>query len=123
MFAGCATLQPGADPLVVRTEQTQAVAKGAFDMVLRIDHSNREFWKTNQPAFHGFCEWLRTPQMILDGTNYSRAATMLINLDRVKLSYKANRGESNTLATALAVVEATVNESHHWILTTTTAKP
>jgi len=59
-LAACATLNPGADPLVVRTEQVQAGADATVDFVLNIDQSNRGFWLTNAPAFHNFCEYLRT---------------------------------------------------------------
>src|SRR6185312_16847534 len=38
-LTGCAPLQPGADPIVVRTEQTETVAKGTFDDLLGIDNA------------------------------------------------------------------------------------
>lgn len=113
--AGCAGLAPGADALVVRTEQAQTIARGTFDLVLQVDHSRRDFFRAQAPEFHGFCEWLRAPQLMVGTNQLSRAATMLWNLDQVKVGYKANRGSSNAVIAALGTVEAALGQAQGWI--------
>lgn len=112
---GCATLQPGSDPFVVRVEQTQTAANATFDFILRIDNSDRGFWRTNAPSFHSLCEWLRTPQLY--GSNsLPRAVVMQLNVDDLRLAYKASRstGSSNALYSALAVLQAALSQSASW---------
>lgn len=112
---GCATLQPGADPFVVRVEQTQSAANATFDFILRIDNSDRGFWRTNAPSFHSMCEWLRTPQLY--GSNaLPRAVVMQLNVDDLRLAYKASRstGSSNALYSAFAVLQTALSQSVSW---------
>lgn len=121
---GCASLNPGADPLVVRVEQGQAGANATFDFVLREDNANREFWKTNALAFHQFCEWLRTPQTYMGTTNMPRVVVMQLNVDDLKTAYKnsKNTGSSNALWSAFSVFSAALGQAASWqsIVTTTT---
>ena len=122
LFISCATLNPGADPFVVRVEQAQTGASATFDFLLHLDHANRSFWKTNAPEFHKFAEWLRTPQPY--GTNtFARAVVIQLNLSDLKLEYKAAKtaGNSNALYTALAVLKAAMAQCNSWsnILTST----
>lgn len=115
LIVGCATLNPGADPLVVRTEQTLSAARYTFDFVLNVDNLNRSFWITNAPALHNFCEWLRTPQTY--GTNtVARCVVMQLNVDDLKLAYKAskNTGSSNALWSAWSVLNAAVDQTVSW---------
>ena len=116
LLAGCATLNPGADPLVVRVEQTLTTANATFDMVLHVDQADRGFWRTNAPAFHGFCEWLRTPVSTYADGNQPRAVAMQLNLDGLKNDYKANKtvAGSNTLYRALLTLNAAVSQSSSW---------
>ena len=122
---GCATLQPGADALVVRTEQSLSLGKPTFDLVLKNDNANRPFWMTNAPAYHQFCEWLRQPQPVtggtLNGQKLPRATAMLYGLDMVKLDYKAAKtaGNSNALFTALGTFNGALNQASGWILVVT----
>lgn len=112
---GCATISPGADPFVVRVEQTQTAAAATFDMILHIDQADRGFWRTNAPGFHQFCEWLRTPQLY--GTNsVSRAVLMQVNVDDLKLAYKAGKttGSSNALQSAWSVLTTAISQSTSW---------
>lgn len=123
LLIGCATLNPSADPLVVRVEQAEASANATFDFVLHTDQANRDFWKTNAPGFHSFCEWLRTPQTY--GTNtVPRAVAIQLNVDDLKLTYKAakNGPNSNALYTAWTVLNAAIVQSTSWsnIITTPT---
>lgn len=115
ILIGCAHLTPGADPLVVRVEQTQSGAMGTFDLVLHEDQANRSFWATNAPAFHSFCEWLRTPQKY-NGSNVARCVAIQFNVDDLKLAYKAGKttGNSNALYTAFTVLSAAVGQASSW---------
>jgi len=112
--SGCAQLRPGQDPLVVRAEQVEATAKATFDLVLNIDHSDRGFWRTNAPAFHSFCEWLRQPQIVWVTNVLPRASAMIANLDNVKQDYVWARQGSNVLITALVVLQSASTEAGGW---------
>ena len=115
LYTGCASLNPGADPLVVRTEQTLTGASSTFDFVLGFDNANRGFWKTNAPAFHNFCEWLRTPQAF--GTNVvPRCVAMELNVDDLKLAYQSSKstGNSNALYLAWSVLDSAIGQTLSW---------
>ena len=112
-FLGCASLAPGADPIVVRTEQAETTAKSTFDLVLNVDQADRGFWRTNAPAFHGFCEWLRVPTPA--GTNIlPRCSAMIWSADMVKQSYKAGAASSNTLYTVVVTLESAITQACAW---------
>jgi hypothetical protein len=114
-FMGCAHLAPGADPVVVRVEQTETIAKTTFDQVLSIDNSQRAFYATNAPGFHNFCEWLRQPQTA-EGTNtLPRCTAMLVSLDDVKLDYKAAHVSSNAVFTVLQTVTGAMAQANEWL--------
>lgn len=123
IVVGCATLNPGADPLVVRVEQVETSASATFDMVLRVDNAQRGFWITNAPAFHNFCEWLRT-QTPYSTNTVARCVAMQLNVDDLKLAYKSAKttGNSNALYTAFGVLTAAVGQASAWetIVTTPT---
>ena len=113
--SGCAALQKGSDPLVVRAEQTQSIAYSAFETAMLVDNANRTFWKTNTPAFHLWCENMREP-IVFNGTNiFPRGIAILKTLDDVKLSYKAGYSGTNALMTALAVVETAMRDAEQFI--------
>lgn len=115
VIAGCVALDPTADPFVVRTEQAQTVAKSTFDLVLNQDHADRGFWRTNAPAFHSFCEWLRTPTPY-QGTNFARCVVMQLNVDDAKLAYRASRiaANSNALYGVLALLTQAQAQAGSW---------
>ena len=118
-LVACAHLQPGADPLIVRAEQTQTIAKNSFQLVLSVDHSDRGLWRSNAPAFHAFCEWLRQPIQYpgREGTpaqTVPRDVMMLLQLDDIKTDYKASRSSSNTLAEAIATVASFGQQASAW---------
>lgn len=119
---GCTALKPGADPLVVRTEQTLSTASPTFDLVLRLDQANRPWWQSNAPAFHTFCEWLRT-RTPYQNTNAMRCIVMQFNVDDLKLAYKANKTatDSNALYTALLTLSSAMSQSSSWINIVTNA--
>lgn len=112
---GCATLAPGADPFVVRVEQSQTMADVTFDFVLHIDQADRGFWRTNAPAFHNFCSWLRTP-VPYSTTNLPRVIALQVNVADLKGAYKTGRtaGNSNALYSAWAVLSAAVGQANSW---------
>ena len=111
---GCKTLAPGADPLVVRTEQLETVAASAFDTVVILDNSNRSFWQTNAPAFHQFCEWLRTPIMIESTNSMRRGLAMVKLVDNAKLIYITNSSQSNILIQAVSDLQIAVSQAQSW---------
>jgi hypothetical protein len=124
VFVGCAAIQPGNDPIVVNVERTETVARDTFDMVLGIDNSQRGFYRTNAPAFHSFCEWLRQPQSVPDFNSPTaamltlpRASAMLISLDNVKLDYKSAKASSNDVFTALQTVTGAMAQANAWLNT------
>jgi len=120
-LVACAPLQKGADPLIVRAEQAERAALSTFDLVLNIDHANRDFFRTNAPAFHSFCEWLREPDCS-DGTNQiPRAICLIRRIDNLRHRYKDQRADSNELATAVSMLQATA--AHVSQLYSQTAKP
>ena len=113
-FTGCASLQPGADPVVVNTERAETLGKSTFDLVLNTDNTDRAFWATNVPAFHNFCEWLRQPQTIEATNTLPRALALLLSLDDVKRDYQAGLSSSNALQTALVTFEGVVDQAVSW---------
>lgn len=115
VLCGCAALQKGADPAVVRTEQTLSIAKSTLDTFEQIDNANRAFFHTNAPAMHAFAEYLRAP-VIVNGTNVlPRGLAFIMALDTVKLQYKAGKASSNALATASAVLESALSQAQNFI--------
>ena len=118
---GCASLTPGSDPIVVRVEQAQTSAMATFDLVLHVDQADRGFWRTNAPAFHQFCEWLRTPTPY-SGTNLARCQVMQLNVSDLKLAYKASKsaGSSNALYSAWATLNTAIGQSTSWTTIVTT---
>ena len=121
LVVGCASLTPGADPLVVRVEQTETAAGATFDMVLHVDAADRGFWKTNAPAFHQFCEWLRTP-MNYKTNVVARCVELQFNVDDLKLSYQASKttGTSNSLYSAWMVLNTAFSQASSWQTIVTT---
>jgi len=119
-LAACSALKPGADPLVIRAEQTETIAKSTFDATLGIDHADRGFWRTNAPAFHGFCEWLRVLQPInARGDTMPRASAMIYSLDVVKRDYQVSKSSSNAVYSAIATLLSAVNQATGWIMVAT----
>lgn len=108
---------PGADPLVVETEALEKRAQNGFDIILHADAVDRDYFRTNAPGFHGACEWLRSPISYHGTTTIARAQCIILQLDDVKLDYKASRATSNQLAAASSVLESTLNQVQVWLPT------
>jgi hypothetical protein len=114
---GCAQLQPGADPLIVRTEQVEQGAKATFQLTLQLDNLDRGFWRTNAPAFHDYCELLRIPTPYQVTNTLPRYRVMLLTLNDVKMDYRAFRtaARSNDLVLALATLQNLQDQAHAWL--------
>jgi hypothetical protein len=121
-LSGCAAVDPGEDPLVVNTERAETIAKGTFDLVMQVDASQHEFWRTNQPAFHNFVQWLREPQTVESNT-LPRCAAFILTVDNVKLAYKAGRASSNDLVTAGLTLNAAAIQAGSWLNLVTNKPP
>jgi len=116
LFTGCATLDPNADPFVVRTEQVQKQADATFDFLLGVDNADRGFWRTNAPAFHNFCEYLRTPIPVSPTHNSPRILAIERNVQDLKVQYKDNRsaGNSNLLYQISSELRLLVLQGNSW---------
>lgn len=116
LLNGCATLDPNADPFVVRTEQLQKQADATVDFVLGVDNADRGFWRTNAPAFHNFCEYLRTPIPVSPTHNSPRVLAIEANVQQLKVQYKANRsaGNSNLLFQVSSELAVLVSQAGSW---------
>jgi len=124
LLTGCAHLAPGSRAVVVRAEQSITLANATFDSAIHIDDANRPFFRTNAPAFHAFCEWLRVPVVILPLTNsLPRGLAIVESADAVKNAYKQTSGtnEYAFLISSLAVVESVTSEAQKFIAQTATA--
>lgn len=108
---GCATLDPGADPLVVRTEQSLDGATNLFTTIVHVDNANRDFYRSNAPAFHRLAESLRQP-VLLPGqaTLVPWGEAIIINAWQTKQAYKQARDAGNSNALYLAWV--TLNSAY-----------
>jgi len=115
LLVSCATVKPGNDVLVVRTEQFLTAAQGTFLLTLQVDHADRGFWRTNAPAFHAFAEDLRTPTPYQVTNTLPRWRVGLLALNDVKNDYKTARVSSNALFTALSVAQSLQTQAGAWL--------
>ena len=122
-LAGCAQLQPGANPLVVRVEQTAEAAQSTFQLALKLDNADRGFWRTNAPAFHNYCEWLRVPTVYQETNTLPRYRVLLLSLDDVKQDYKTGWATSNMLHTALVTFKSVTDQTSYWLGVITNTPP
>lgn len=72
---GCQPLAPGADPVVVSSEQATQVAFEAINLFLEVEHANREEVKLSLPAVHEFAEKCRrtAPGLLRDARSFTKA--------------------------------------------------
>ena len=119
-LTGCASLKPGADPLVVRCEQAEQVAFSTFNAFVHLVADHEAKVKATVPAAFTFAEWLRAKTA--DGT--PRGLAMVTSLGNVRRAYAANRSPENkaTVLGALAAVQAAIEESQRH-LSTLNAQP
>ena len=111
LMTACGTLQPGADPFIVRAEQTQQVAFDTFDTFVTMDNNNRTLFRTSFPEAHAVAEWLRAPVTRIDGKTMQRGLSILEDLKAAKALYKAvpNTANKTALAVQLAKTENTLS--------------
>ena len=128
ILTSCAALSPGADPFVVRVEQSQTAAAATFDMILNVELASPAFWKTNAAPFYQFCEWLKTPVTYCAAASGTcipcpRCVVMQLNVDDLKVAYKASKttGTSNALWSAWSVLNTAIAQSSSWSNIVTTA--
>jgi hypothetical protein len=115
LVAGCASIKPGNDPLVVRTEQFLTTAQGTFLLTLQVDNADRGYWRKQAPAFHAYCEELRTPTPYQVTNTLPRYRVALLSLDDVKRDYQNARASSNALFTALTMLQSIQNQASAWL--------
>jgi hypothetical protein len=112
IFSGCAKLQPGADPIVVRAEQLETTAYSTFDTFLKLDDiamANTTIAPTWTNSAHPFATYLRKP--VQNGTNtVPFGIATVLSLDQVKLAYQAGTTSSNALVTAITVLTTTISQ-------------
>lgn len=108
MFAGCASLKPGADPLVVRCQQTERMAFETLDTFLRIERSQAARIRAVAPSVSDFAGWLREP--LADGP---RGISLVKSLGAVRRAYQADRSDGNRskVESSLRIVAATLAET------------
>lgn len=111
-FAGCASLEPSADAVAVRAEQTVATAFNVFDAFLNLEHANRDLVKAKAPAIHAFAERLRAP-VTVDGQQVPWGISLIQSANRTRLAYKANRTPDNqaSMAAGLSALARAANET------------
>lgn len=115
LLAGCAALAPGADPIVVRAQQTETVGYATLDTFLKVDNANRSLFATNAPALHQYAEWLRAPQVV-NGTNvYPRGIAFMLSLDTIVQQYQKGLANSNQVANVLATAETAITQAQWYI--------
>ncbi len=103
ILTGCATVKPGNQSAVVRSEQTLSIALAAVDSFLAFESKRRA----------------DVPASVQDVAARIRgkAPAAFESANRLRLAYKSNRiaGNEADLMAALAVVEAIVGEVRVWV--------
>lgn len=115
ILVGCATVKPGNDVLVVRTEQFLTTAQGTLLFTMQVDSQDPEFWAENAPAFHEFVDDLRTLTTYQETNTLPRWRVGLLSLNDMKNDYKAARVSSNALFTALSVAQSLQAQAGAWL--------
>ena len=113
LVTSCASVAPGSDPLVVRTETLETSAYTTLDTFLKLDDLAMTTPAVSNAwagAAHPFASYLRKP--IVNGTNtVPFGIATILSVDQIKLAYKAGTSTSNALVTALDTLSATVAQA------------
>jgi hypothetical protein len=124
LVTSCASVPPGSDPLVVRTEAAETVAFATFDTFLKLDDLAMAAPAVSNAwagAAHPFAGYLRKP--IVSGTNtVPFGIATILSVDQIKLAYQAGTSTSNALVTALDALSATVAQASQYTSLMTTNK-
>ena len=99
LCGGCASLNPGAEPLVVNSERTIAIAKETLNAFVSFEYNNRA---KCPPEVQAAAETIRR-----------EAPAWFARAMRVKLAYKTHRDAANKadLMTAVAVLQTAASEA------------
>lgn len=118
LLTACAALDKGADPLVVRAEQSIRVGFDTLDVFLHLDQANRQLWTAMLPDVHQFAEHLREP---VGTPPTARGIAWIESATRTKDAYKRNRTPENkvNLITALATLDTLLAETQRHLDSTT----
>ncbi len=105
-LTSCATVQPGADPVVVNAERTTALAVDTFDTFLQFEYTNRAGVAAVAPAAHDYAEVIRR-----------NGQAWLQNARALTRAYKLNRTPENkaSLQTAIAVLQSAITISQQYL--------
>lgn len=112
-LSSCATIAPGSG-FIVRVERTQRVAAATLDFVLSLDEGDRDFWRTNAPAFHDFCEWLRSPSAVTPSLQRGLAIQKSVQDLKVRYKQQTTTQNSNALYLAWAILDSTIIQANSW---------
>lgn len=112
-LSSCATIAPGSG-FIVHVERTQRVAAATLDFVLSLDEGDRDFWRTNAPAFHDFCEWLRSPSVITPSLQKGLAIQKSVQDLKVRYKQQTTTQNSNALYLAWAILDSTIIQANSW---------
>lgn len=101
LLSGCATIQPGNDPVLVNAERTTATAYDTFDSFFALERQNDSYVKAHAPAIHKFTNDLRR-----NAPKYLHTARALTE------TYRVTRTAENkaNLVTAIAVLTEAINQ-------------
>lgn len=96
LAVGCATVKPGADPVLVRAQQTYATAVNSCDLLFNLELDNRALIESKLPGTHAAVDKIKVnakkylPELLKATDSYSVAKTA---------------ENANALTIALAVIE------------------
>jgi hypothetical protein len=106
LLLGCAALQPGADPIVVRAEQTTAIALDTFDLFLRVERQNEASLYKLNPKIHDFANLIRreAPQWLETARHLTK-------------TYKSSRTEASkaNLGTIVSLLLTSISEAQRYV--------
>lgn len=111
---GCAAVQEGSDPVVVRAQQAQSLSLQILDSFVLYEYNNRGALLAVSPEIKKAADNVR-----------KRAPMAFESLSNALATYKANRTPENkaNLVTYLAVVEQLQAEAVKWLATARTQPP
>lgn len=104
--AGCASILPGNDPVIVRAQQTREIAFSTFDTFVTLEYRNRAFLQKLNPNFTDVADNIRTG-----------APKWFKSFDQVLVAYKAGKtpATKSKLDGAIAVIESALTEAQTYI--------
>jgi hypothetical protein len=104
-LTGCATIQPGNDPVVVNAERTTQLALDVFDTFLRWEYDNR-LTLSATPEVRKAADHIRA-----NGQDW------LVTARTMTKAYKQNRTAQNkaNLETAITVMRVAIDQARHYL--------